>query len=403
MAPAERFKRSRSRPALNQDGHDRYRTDRSFQRSLTGSQQNLTGVTEIRVQRAFWERVSVRAVAACVLVCLTGFLVACNGGTDDTAPERSTQPPRTGSEPSLVAFTVNRDGYGEIWLMNEAGGERRRLTPPAPDQTDQSGSTSPAWSPDGRHIAFVSAGVSRSEDPREQDIYVMNSDGGDVTRLTNDSVPDSSPAWSPDGGQIAFAHTPGLGKEDADGVIIVMNADGSGRRQLTRHRSPSGVVFDGAPAWSPDGTRIAFSRAHYPAHGGQPDAGSYVVDTSGEGEQLLVADGYGIAWSPDGTRIAFTSVQDRFGKTCFHECSPSGEIYVAGADGDDLRRLTRTEADDTSPTWSPAGTQIMFVSDRSDRRGHANEIYVMGSDGNDVRRLTRNRVWDLEPDWRLSR
>lgn len=355
----------------------------------------------MRVQRAFWECVSAGAVAAGALVCVTGLLVACDGGTDDAESDRSTQPPHTGSASSLVAFTVNRGGYGEIWLMDGDGGERRRLTRPAPGQTDQSGSTSPAWSPDGRRIAFASTGVSTSEDPREQDIYVMNSDGGDVRRLTNDSIADSSPAWSPDGRQIAFAHTPGFGNADADGVIVVMNADGSGRRRLTRHRSASGVFFDVAPAWSPDGTRIAFTRAHYPEHG-QPETGSYVIDANGEGEQLLVAEGYQIAWSPDGTRIAFTSVQDRFGKTCFHECSPSGEIYIAGADGDDLRRLTRTEADDKSPTWSPDGTQIMFVSDRSDRRGHANEIYVMGSDGNGVRRLTRNRVWDLEPDWRQS-
>jgi TolB protein len=356
----------------------------------------------MRVKRVFRECVSAGAVAAGAVVCLTGFLVACEGGNDDAVSERSTQPRHAGSTSSPIAFTVNRRGYGEIWLMDEDGGERRRLTPPAPGQTDQSGSTSPAWSPDGRHIAFASTGVSTPEDLREKDIYVMNSDGGGLMRLTNDSIPDSSPAWSPDGRQIAFARTPGLGNPDADGVIVLMNADGSGRRRLTRHRSASGVFFDAAPAWSPDGTRIAFTRAHYPEHG-RPEAGSYVIDANGEGEQLLVDEGYGIAWSPDGRRIAFTSVHDRFGETCFHECSPSGEIYIAGAGGDDLRRLTRTEADDTSPTWSPDGTQIMFVSDRSDRRGHANEIYVMDSDGNGVRRLTRNRVWDLEPDWRQSR
>ena len=126
----------------------------------------------------------------------------------------------------------------------------------------------------------------------------------------------------------------------------------------------------------------------------------YVVEPNGDGERLLVEDAAEPAWSPDGESIAFTSSRDRFGETCFHDCSVNGEIYVARADGTGLRRLTTSRAQETSPAWSPDGKRIAFVSDRSDRNGHEYEIYSMAVDGSDVRRLTTNDVWDLEPDWR---
>jgi len=126
----------------------------------------------------------------------------------------------------------------------------------------------------------------------------------------------------------------------------------------------------------------------------------YTIAPTGGGERLLIEDAAEPAWSPDGSRILFTSTRDRYGETCFHECSPSGEIYVARADGTDPQRLTTSQADDRSPTWAPDARHIAFVSDRSNRANHDNEIYVIGVDGGEVRRVTTNAVWDLEPDWR---
>jgi TolB protein len=126
----------------------------------------------------------------------------------------------------------------------------------------------------------------------------------------------------------------------------------------------------------------------------------YTVDPSGGGERLLIEDAAEASWSPDGTRIVFTSLKDRNGETCFHECSVSGEIYVARPDGTGLLRLTTSEADDHSPTWSPDGRWIAFVSDRSNRDEHENEIWVVGADGEGLRRVTTNDVWELDPDWR---
>lgn len=302
-----------------------------------------------------------------------------------------------GAASGRIAFTVNRSGFGEIWVMDSEGGNRSRLTAAGEAPTDAAGSTSPAWSPDGERIAFASTGEAQGEDQDRFEIYVMRADGEEMRRLTEDDVYDATPTWAPDGTRIAHAHMPGFGTEQGDGVIVVMDTSGEGRIQLTRHPEGPEIVLDSHPAWSPDGTVIAFSRATF-TEGGARTA-LYTIDPDGQGERLLIEDAVDPAWSPDGRFIAFTSIRDRNGETCFHECSPSGEIYVARSDGTGLRRLTNDQADDHSPTWAPDGAHIAFVSDRSNRNEHENEIYVMAAAGGGVRRLTSTAVWDLEPDW----
>jgi TolB protein len=317
-------------------------------------------------------------------------LAGCAGGEDEAGAE----------QPGAIAFTVSREGHQEIWVMDAEGRNRVPLTQPGEPGVDASGSAQPAWSPDGTRIAYSGSGEARDEDQDELEIYVMNADGSEKRRLTNDHVLDATPAWSPDGTRIAFAHMTGVGKPNADGVIVVMDAEGNGRVEITRHPDAPDTVFDSHPAWSPDGRLIAFTRVTYTPSAFEPQVAVYTVDPSGGGERLLIEDAFEASWSPDGTRIVFTSIKDGNGETCFHECSPSGEIYVARADGTELKRLTTSEADDRSPAWSPDGRWIAFVSDRSNRVEHENEIWVVGADGEGLRRVTTNDVWDLEPDWR---
>ena len=274
--------------------------------------------------------------------------------------------------PREIAYTVVRDGgsSGEIWAM-DADGRR------AVELTAEGGS--PAWSPDGTRVAFVSA----------SEISVMDADGSGVTRLTHDDEPDAAPAWSPDGTRLAFAHGAGAPQ------IVVIDAKGGNRAEVTR---PRRAVADGEPAWSPDGRLIAFTRVTVTADG-KLESTLMTVAPDGGGERVVTLDAAEPAWSPDGRRIAYASRAERSLRACFGSCTPGGEIYVVLADGTEPVRLTTSAATDRSPAWAPDGRNIAFVSDRSDRAAEEYEIWVVGADGTGLRRLTTNDVWDLDPTW----
>jgi Tol biopolymer transport system component len=209
----------------------------------------------------------------------------------------------------------------------------------------------PAWSPDGRKIAWSSAG----------EIWVMNADGSGKTRLTNNSVADWQPAWSPDGTKIAF-------ERQLQGVWV-MNADGSDETQ----------IFGGAsPAWSPDGGRIALTI----------DVGQsyeiYVVETDGSNPVRLTNnstfDGYP-NWSPDAQKIAFSTFT---------------EILVMNPDGSDQTNLTNHPAFDDEPAWSPDGSRIAFT--RLTPVGYA--VFAMDADGSNQTQITGvPETFNFEPDW----
>src|SRR5206468_8952791 len=141
-------------------------------------------------------------------------------------------------------------GDSEIYAMNADGSGVTRLTTSPGEDAD------PAWSPGGKKLAFT------SDRGGNEDVYVMNADGTGVRQLTTSPGADSDPAWSPDGRRIAFTSD-----RDGDQEIYVMNADGAGERDVTNSpavlpsAAPGARTFgnDSAPAWSPDGARIAFT------------------------------------------------------------------------------------------------------------------------------------------------
>jgi Tol biopolymer transport system component len=268
-----------------------------------------------------------------------------------------------------------------------------RLAGNAPVRVVQErGAWSATASPDGSMIAFACA----SDGPA---ICVANRDGSGVRLLTPGAANEDHPAWSPDGTRIAFRRWPAGGPPGpfnrAD--IWVMNADGSNQVNLTAD-DPS-RVWHASPTWSPrqpDGSyRIAYARFAQPA--------SYVIGrihsmrADGSDKRLVTSGGEYTedepAWSPDGSTIVFV----RTGGTA------AGDLWLVDAAGGRERPLMASDpADDQrSPKWSPDGRFIAFASKHELTWGTrwVYQLYTVRADGSDLTRRS-NEGKDVEhPAW----
>jgi len=261
-----------------------------------------------------------------------------------------------------IVFTSMVGDIRQLYIIDSDGSNLRRLT------TGNSSYGFPVWTYDGNSIVFET-----SRDGYDK-LYILDILTGSEVNLSGTYTKDGGAVCSPVSSKIAFFHTePTYDKPD----IFTMNLDGSDRTRLTDFGDTSSCW---EPCWSWDGLKILFP-VHY------IDRFLYTVGSDGLNLTLLMEDTLGIGWpkySPDGSKIAFKSTFEG-----------NAEIYLMDIDGSNIVNITNNAASDEGHCWSPDGSKIVFSSNRDGDY----EIYVMDSDGTNVIQLTDNAQSDTYPSW----
>ena len=271
-----------------------------------------------------------------------------------------------------IVFARFAEGNYDLFTIRNDGSDRRRLTKSSKFEVD------PAFSPDGRWIVF-----SRT-DAKDLELFKVRADGeGDPIQLTDNVTNEMDPAWSPSGKKIVFVRQPqigGPGTQTPPADLFKIGAGGNGAKRIFRSDENENAI---APAWSPDGGRIAFCFDGASLE----DFAIYSITPSGKQLKTLTdASSFNCDpdWSPDGKRIVFYT--DRDG---------DGELFRMLRDGSEETRITDNEREDQAPVWSPNGAQILYV--RYWRDYGLKRIRPDGSGNEGV--FDRDQIDEHMPDW----
>lgn len=281
-----------------------------------------------------------------------------------------------------IAFQSDRNGPVEIYAITP-GETATRIT-------TSNNSSDPSYSPDGNKITFISGSKTNSS----YEVWVMNADGSGRKQITNTSVAEQEPAWSPDGTKLVYASNSFDIDRETDLEIWTINADGTRRRQLTSNSSS-----ETEPAWSPDGSKIAFKRSQ----------DIWVMNSDGTGESNVTPNSPATctsncyqggdedpAWSPDGSRIAY--VHGYGPPTNPNAGGGVPNIWTMDPNGDNKVNISNNpDTSATRPAWSPDGSKIAYVGVAplsTDRN-----IYVMNANGTGQGPIDTSTAHDINPDW----
>ncbi len=255
-----------------------------------------------------------------------------------------------------IAYESNRDGNWEIYLLDVQSGKTYNLTrDPADDLT-------PAWSPDGSQIAFV----SNRADGKHLELYIMDADGGDLRRVASSPGQYTDPFWTPDGQSLVLTH----GYEQIYRLSVATDSE-----------QWLGTGF--LPRLSPDGSALL-----YYADGTSP-VNSHIYRLNLSTRQITdltpgPTHNWNGVWSPDGRKIMFVS--SRIGQI---------GLYIMNADGSDIQPILPGK-NDLTPAWSPDGTQIVYASGVDGAR----QLYIVDADGADSHPITASAGENRSPAWR---
>lgn len=260
-----------------------------------------------------------------------------------------------------LVFVSNRDGNDEIYMMDYDGANQTRLT------FNKVKDYMPAWSPDQRSIVYTSYKRGNA------DLYVRNIYEGKETLISSKGT-NYSGAFSPDGKKLAFCSTM---SEDGNAEIYVMEFTSGRVKRLTFN-----AATDTAPVWSPTGREIAFTSDRL----GKGSPQIFIMDAEGANVRKVSFGGnYHDApvWSPWGDQLAFVSRVDN-----------TFDLYLLNLRRNEVSKLTEARALNESPSWSPDGRHLVFSSNMSG----SIQVYSIDYDGQNLRRLT-DRGQNKLPNW----